>query len=212
MLDAIWQAVGQLIQRGGWVMWPLLVLSIASLALLFERMWFWVSTNGPWRRDRLGKIARHLREGNEAAARALIESDRTVYGRLIESLINEGATDAVATEAVERQRPRMDRFMPTLGTVITAAPMLGILGTVTGIIGAFNLFGTGDLASNPADIGPKIGEALITTVAGLIVALVVLFPYNAFNAQIERTLGRMETLIAAARRTGQARDDHRGPR
>ncbi len=204
MLEAIYQSLGELIDRGGWVMWPLLVLSMVSVAMIFERCWFWIATNGPWHTDKLRQIARHLREGNEPAARALVESSRSVYGRLIEALLTEGASDAVATEAVERQRPRMDRFMPTLGTIITAAPMLGILGTVTGIIGAFNLMGDTSLASDPDKIGAEIGEALLTTVAGLVVALIVLFPYNAFRAQIERTLGRMESLIAAARRTEAA--------
>jgi len=204
MFSAIHEGLGELIERGGWVMWPLLVLSMVAVALLFERCWFWVATNGPWKADRLRKVGRHLREGNEAAAKALVESDRSIYGRLIQALLAEGASEAVATEAVERQRPRMDRFMPTLGTIITAAPMLGILGTVTGIIGAFNLMGDSNLASDPDAIGREIAEALLTTVAGLVVALIVLFPYNAYRAQIERSLGRMESLIAAARRTEQA--------
>ena len=98
-------------------------------------------------------------------------------------LTAEKATDAAATDAVERQRPKLERFMPTLGTIITAAPMLGILGTVLGIIGAFDLLGEqpGDMKLEA--ISGKIAEALITTVAGLIIALIVLFPSNAFRAQ-----------------------------
>ena len=201
MISEIWTATGQLMERGGWVMWPLAVLSIVAVALLFERTWFWLATNGPWRTDKLGRVSKLLREGNEAGALAIVESGRGVYARLIQALLAEGASDAVATEAVERQRPRLERFMPTLGTIITAAPMLGILGTVTGIIGAFNLMGDSNLASDPQAIGGEIAEALLTTVAGLVVALVVLFPFNAYKAQLERTLGRMEAIIAAAQRT-----------
>lgn len=187
-------------ERGGWVMWPILLLSVVGVAMLFERSWFWLMTNGPRQEDKLRTVGRLLREGNQSGALAFIESDRGVYARLIKALLAEGASDAAATEAVERQRPRLERFMPTLGTIITAAPMLGILGTVTGIIGAFNLMGDSNIASDPQAIGGEIAEALLTTVAGLVVALVVLFPYNAFRAQIERTLGRMEAIVAAAQR------------
>ena len=199
MLDAFWQPLAGLIERGGWVMWPLLVLSIAALALIFERCWFWLVTNNPWRREKLGRVAQHLRAGRREQAAALVDRDRSVYGRLVQQLLEEPPTDAAVTEAVERQRPRLDRFMPTLGTIITAAPMLGILGTVTGIIAAFRVLSAERMVTDPADVGAGIAEALLTTVAGLVVALVVLFPYNAFRAQVDRTLSRMETLVAAAR-------------
>ena len=100
-------------------------------------------------------------------------------------------------DAIESQRHRLDRFMPMLGTIITASPMLGILGTITGIIEVSRVFDETKEFVEPAHILPGIGEALLTTVVGLVVALVVLFPYNAFRAQIERTLSRMEGLTAA---------------
>lgn len=191
--------LSDLMARGGVVMWPLLLLSIFGLALCFERAWFWITTNHPGRTAKFARVARHLRDGDHAAARALIEDDRSVYGNLVRQMLDENASDAVVTEAVDRQRPRMDRFMPTLGTIITAAPMLGILGTVTGIIAAFKVLSDA-MVTDPSKIGAGIAEALLTTVAGLIIALVVLFPYNAYRAQIDRTLSRMEALIASARR------------
>lgn len=186
-------------QRGGWVMIPLLVLSVVGLGLIFERAWFWLRANHPGRTGRLHQIARHLRQGDRSSVRALVENDRTLYGRFVRQLLDEGADEATAAEAVERQRPGMERFMPTLGTIITAAPMLGILGTVTGIITAFDMLESG----SPEQIGAGIAEALLTTAAGLAIALVVLFPFNAYRAQIDRTLGRLETLIAAARSTSR---------
>jgi len=199
MFSDAWQGLIDLLDRGQWAMYPLLALSILAVTLIFERCWFWLATNNPWRVGKLRRAARHLREGNEQSARAVIDGDRSVYGRLVRQMLDEGHSDATVTEAVERQRGALDRFMPTLGTIITAAPMLGILGTVTGIIGAFDLLGGGEI-QDVEKVGAEIGEALITTGTGLVIALLVVFPYNAFRAQVDRTLGRMETLVAAARR------------
>jgi biopolymer transport protein ExbB len=205
MFDAALQGLVGLIERGQWAMYPLLALSIVAVTLIFERCWFWVVTNNPWRIAKLRRAARHLRDDNAAAARALVDGDRSVYGRLVRQMLDEGHADAAVTDAVERQRGAMDRFMPTLGTIITAAPMLGILGTVTGIIGAFDLLGGGEI-QNVEKVGGEIGEALITTGTGLVIALIVVFPYNAFRAQVDRTLGRMETLVAAARKQPPVED------
>ncbi len=198
-MQAIYDAIGQLLERGGWVMYPLIALSIISLTLIFERLWFWWRTNNPQATARLSKIANLLRTGNADAAREMVSGDTSVYGRLIDSMLEQGAGEAAVTEAVEIQRPRLERFMPTLNTVITAAPLLGILGTVTGIIGSLNVMSDEGMVTDPTQLAGPIAEALLTTVAGLGVALVVLFPYNAFQAQIDRTLGRIEGLVAAHR-------------
>ena len=113
-------------------------------------------------------------------------------------MLDHGASDAVAMEAVEMQRPRIDRFMVALSTIITAAPLLGILGTVVGIIQSFRLLGEQAALSDPTDVAGGIAAALITTAFGLIIALVTLFPYMLFRSWSSRAIGRLETLIAAA--------------
>jgi biopolymer transport protein ExbB len=200
MFEQITNATSQLMDQGGWVMWPLIALSVVGLTLIFERCWFWLMTNNPWRLSRYRRVGHHLRRDELAEARALVEGDTSVYGRLVQRLLEEGTSDAAITDAAESQRPRMERFMPTLGTIITAAPLLGILGTVMGIISSFRILGAGEALTDPNKIGAGIAEALLTTAVGLVIALVVLFPYNAYRAQIDRTLGRMESLAAAARR------------
>ena len=197
MWEGIYQTSADVMVRGGWVMWPLLALSIVGLTLVFERAWFFMRTNNPWRVARFNRVGFFLRSGQSDQAAAMVNDDDSVYGRLLQQLLREGVTDASAVNAVEQQRPRLERFMATLGTIITAAPMLGILGTVTGIISAFQLLSE-QTVTDPSKVGGGIAEALLTTVAGLVVALVVLFPYNVFRAQIDRTLGRMESLIASA--------------
>jgi biopolymer transport protein ExbB len=150
-----------------------------------------------------------LRCGELEATRKLVTGDSSVYGRVVAMLLEEGATESTLIEAVESQRPRLERFMSMLSTIITAAPLLGILGTVIGIISSFEVLSDQAAATDPRQVSAGIAEALLTTAAGLIVALVVLFPYNAFRTQIDRTLSRIEAIGAAAYRAtaGQRRSN-----
>ncbi|MEX0777727.1 MAG: MotA/TolQ/ExbB proton channel family protein [Phycisphaeraceae bacterium] len=200
----LWQTYAYLMQRGGWVMWPLLGLSVVGLALIIERIWFWARLNGRGRLARVRRMANLLRQGDRHTAGQLAADDAGLYGRVVQGLLAEKFSDALATEVVEAQRRRLERFMPTLSTIITAAPMIGILGTVVGIINSFELLSQRGLTTDMGRVGEGIAQALITTAAGLVIALIVLFPYNAFRAQIEWTLGRIESLVAAAARSAAA--------
>jgi biopolymer transport protein ExbB len=139
-----------------------------------------------------------MRKGDRAQARALADTGNTVYARVARALIADGTSDAVAVGSVEHERIRMDRFMATLSTIITAGPMLGILGTVTGIITSFEVLSDGSAMVDPKAVSGGISEALVATASGLIVALLALFPYMAFGAQRETSVGRLETLISMA--------------
>jgi biopolymer transport protein ExbB len=192
-----------LIERGGVVMVPLLFLSVVSLTLIVERVWFWIAVHRPGRRRLIQTLNETLRAGNHKAAKGLVASDRSPYGIVVRRLLEHGTGDAVAVEAVEAVRPKLDRFMVSLSTIITAAPLLGILGTVVGIIQSFRLLGEGaDSLSDPSAVSAGIAEALLTTALGLVVALVTLFPYMIFRGQLERAMGRMESVIAAAQQGG----------
>ena len=187
-----------IMHKGGPVMWPLLVLSVISVALSFERGLYWIRQNGPAARRGFVALMEAFRRGDRARVDALAETSDTVYARVARALMADGASDAVAVGAVESERIRMDRFMATLSTIITAAPMLGILGTVTGIITSFELLSGGQAMVDPRAVSGGISEALVATASGLIVALVSLFPYMGYGAQRENTLGRLETMIAVA--------------
>ena len=139
-----------------------------------------------------------MRRGDAARSQALADTSETVYARIARALLADGASDAVGVGAVETERIRMDRFMATLSTIITAAPMLGILGTVTGIITSFDLLSGGEAMVDPRAVSGGISEALVATASGLVVALLALFPFMAFGAMRENTLGRLETMIAVA--------------
>lgn len=195
----MWTDWLSVMQRGGPVMWPLLVISVLSATLIFERLWFFASVNrGPqWSRAR--SAAKLIRHRNAAEAKAALDNDAGVFAALLRAVADEPVSDAALAEAVESQRHRLERFMPTLSTIITAAPMLGILGTVLGIIDSFELLGQQSTGTDPRLVGAGIAEALISTAAGLLVALLTLLPYNVIRAQADRTLGRIEALIASVR-------------
>ena len=187
----------EVMERGGPVMWPLLFMSILSLALSFERFIFWVGLNRSVRRH-YERFLKGLRTGDRESIRTLAAEDSTPYGELAERLADGGDAASVSVEVVESQRPRIERYMLVFSTIVTSAPMLGILGTVLGIIRSFELLGAQETITDPRDISSGIAEALNTTAFGLIVALIALVPFMALRGQVERAFGRFEAMSAAA--------------
>ncbi|MCH2162661.1 MAG: MotA/TolQ/ExbB proton channel family protein, partial [Phycisphaerales bacterium] len=146
----------------------------------------------------LRRLNRALHDGDRAQTKTLTQIDRSPYGELGNRLLVSGNDEAQAIADAEDVRPRFDKGLVILSTIITAAPMLGILGTVIGIIQSFELLGGDATISDPRQVSGGIAEALITTACGLVVALMALFPYMIFRGQQERSLGRMESLISSA--------------
>lgn len=197
-MAAFMEDINMLIERGGYIMFPLLALSMISLALILERALFWTLLHRRSRLRRLTQLNNALRAGEREKARKIIARDTSAYAQVAGSLLENGASDAVAVEAVQTHRPRLERFMVTLSTIITAAPLLGILGTVIGIIQSFKLLGTQATLNDPKDVAAGIAAALLTTALGLIIALFTLFPYMIYRGQVDRALGRLESVIASA--------------
>lgn len=198
MSDAI-ATLNSLMERGGWVMWPLAGLSLVAVSLSLERLLFWGGAHRPGRGRWITKLAGALRDGRHDAARGLCAVGGSFYATFAGAVLDRGGSDAAAIELIEDLRPRLERFGPALSTIITAAPLLGILGTVTGIIESFELLGnSGDAVTDPAQIAGGIAEALLTTATGLIVAVVALFPYAMHRASLRRAMSRLEMLAAAA--------------
>lgn len=200
-MPAPFQPAIDLFVRGGPVMWPLLALSVVAGAAILERTAFWLRLHRPGRRARNDRLAELLRSGDRAGIQAATASDHSLYAHAARELARlrptQTAAPAIGVELVERHRPAFERFGVTLATVVAAAPYLGILGTVIGIIDAFDLLGSGD-AGDITRVAAGIAQALITTAAGLIVALCTLFPMMVFRAQGDRCLGALERLAAAA--------------
>ncbi len=191
-MDSI-EYVVDLFQKGGPVMWPLLVCSVIAVALALERIVNLAKIEMSADRDLLADLFSLVEKGkyDEAIEMGRTSSDPAI-SVIVEGLIHRdhGLTDAMQVEA-EQQLDRMRTGFSVLDTIITMAPLLGILGTVTGIIKSFNLLQGAGLQDPRLTTG-GISEALITTAAGLTVALAALMPYNYLLSRLRRVSRRLE--------------------
>lgn len=186
--------------RGGLVMWPLLFLSVVTVSVVLERGIFWLRLDSRRSRNRYRVLAEALRRGDRSRIAGLVDGDGSPYASLARDLLESEDQVDEATAAVfsEEIRPRFERGLLILSTIVTAAPMLGILGTVIGIIQSFELLGGDATITDPNQVSGGIAEALITTATGLVVALLALFPYMLFRGKQDRAIGRLESLATSA--------------
>ena len=176
--------------KGGPVMIPLAACSVLSLAVILDRAWFW------WRARPVGDCDQmlHLAAAGKwddalEQARASREPGARV---LAEGLEHRDTEPTLAMEAAARQElSRMRRGLAVLDTIVTLSPLLGLLGTVTGMIAAFGVMSTSGM-NQPHAITGGVAEALIATAAGLGIAITTLVPYNVFSAHAERALEDIE--------------------
>lgn len=195
-----WAMIDSMIQffrAGGVVMYPLAVLSVIAIAAILERAFYWVRHSSIRELRALDRYSSLLSSSQHEAAANLAKKDPSPMGRMVSGAL---AHDSVSEEAVlvvlESIRPSFERFNALLGAIIGAAPLLGILGTVVGIIESFDLLGQAASVSDPTVIAGGIAQALYTTAAGLTVALVALFPAAYFRSRAATTLSRLESLGA----------------
>lgn len=177
----------QYFKAGGPVMWPLLAVSLLSLTVIFERVIFWLRLNRQRNQALVDQFLKLVEKGDLGKAAQIAHGSqdpviRTLHCGLVHR--NWSLTQAMAQQGVEEVR-RMRRYLTLLDTCITVAPLLGILGTVTGIIGAFQVIGSSSVP-DPKAVTGGIAEALITTVFGLVIAIYSLFPYNYFGRRVNQ--------------------------
>ena len=186
----------ELIIKGGPVMWPLLACSIAALAVVFERLLFWLVIGFRKDQKQINRIFTLTEEGDfDTAIQGGETSKCLVVGILTAGLAhrNYGLVQSLEAAAMH-EIEKMKRSLSILDTIITLAPLLGILGTVAGIIVSFDLLGAAGL-EDPKAVTGGIAQALITTAAGLAIAIVALLPYNALTRKVEKVTRHLEQLI-----------------
>ncbi|MHC5026116.1 MAG: MotA/TolQ/ExbB proton channel family protein [Planctomycetota bacterium] len=182
------------IAEGGPIMYALIGCSMLSVTVAAERAVYWGRRGRSRDQRSIDESIRLVRAGRHAEARERIAGSEDPLGRIIHAgLIREDGDDAVeALEMAARRDARsMRSYLRVLDTIVTVAPLLGILGTVLGIITAFDVLGGGGI-DNPIEVTGGISEALLTTAAGLVVAIIALLPYNYFTARMEDAVGELE--------------------
>ncbi len=188
-------AVWNLVERGGlWVMLPLLGCSVTVVAFVVERAVFWM--RGARARSR-GLVEEFLELADkrefDAAARAAHGSTDPLVRVLHCGLVhrNYDVTSALEMAAAAELR-RSERFLAILDTIITLAPLLGILGTVVGIIQSFDMMSLTATVEDPQAVTAGIAQAMITTATGLTIAIAALIPHNWFRALADGLRHEME--------------------
>ena len=169
--------------RGGLVMVPLLVSSVLSLAVIIERVRFWRCVR---KYDGGETILALVSAGHLAQAMQVARASQHPVARvLLAGLEHHNPAPNKAMEATSQaELRRVKRYLPMLDTIITLAPLLGLLGTITGMISSFGIVSEAGLGQ-PHAITGGVAEALIATATGLSVAILTLVPYNYFRTKVE---------------------------
>lgn len=175
-------------------MYPLLLCSLTALTVIIERMIFWGRERKHRNQGLVDEILQQAeRDDYNEAARLGGGCSDYVARILICGIVHRNFSLNSALEmAAAVEVKRMKRFMNVLDTMVTVSPLLGIFGTVTGIIRSFEAMGVLG-AQNPIAVSGGIAEALITTATGLLIAIPALAFFNYFNSKIEDALHEMET-------------------
>lgn len=175
--------------KGGPVMYPLLVCSIIALTVVIERLFFWVGMDRLRNKQLVDDVLELCRRGDWESVRVKTKGSRDYIIRIliIGILHREFSMTKAMESAAAEEIKRMRRYLSVLDTMITVAPLLGILGTVTGIIVSFEALGWAGI-ENPQAVTAGIAQALITTAFGLIIAIPSVIPYNYFNSRVENAV------------------------
>jgi biopolymer transport protein ExbB len=202
-------SIGKIFWAGGVVMVPLLLFSILAIALVIERSVFWFKINKRQRRVVRDVLNLYQADELEAARAKLQQNINLPISRIFLAALSleqpkpENFRLALETEA-QAEIPLLKRFNVLFETIISLAPLLGLLGTVLGLIASFASLNVGDVGgSRTASVTAGISEALVSTAAGLIVAIFTLMFANTFRgfyirqiAQIQEYSGQLELLYS----------------
>ena len=172
--------------KGGPVMYPLLGCSIIALTVIIERAFFWVREDMRRNQPLVDHILELCREGDWDTVKEQVAGSRDYIIRiLVNGIVHKefSMTKAMETAASDEIK-RMRRHLGVLDTMITVAPLLGIFGTVLGIITSFEILGSTGI-EHPQAVTAGIAQALITTASGLGIAILSVFPFNYFNSRAE---------------------------
>ena len=185
----------ELFQAGRIMMWPMITLSFVAMTVVVERLLFIIRENASRDHELVEKMLEKVETRDIEDAVALGKKSKDFVARvLVYALSNKDTSLSNAfIRASNQELARFQQGLATLDTVVTAAPLLGLLGTVTGMMVTFGSLGGGsDIASKASGITGGVAEALIATACGLAVAVTTLFPLNILGARVEEARHEIE--------------------
>lgn len=185
----------EFVQAGGWLMAPIIACSVLALAIIVERAWM-LRRRRVAPRDLVAQVWKQLRQGTLSQEQVRALRRHSPLGRiLVVGLLNRERERHVIKEAIEdtgrAEAQELYRFLNALGTIAAISPLLGLLGTVIGMISVFTTItslGVGD----PAELAGGISQALITTASGLSVAIPSLIFYRYYRGKVDELIIVME--------------------
>lgn len=188
--------MGSIFAAGGIVMWPLLGFSLVAIALIIERFIFWVRLNQR-QRQVMQDILRTYRQAPMDVYPKLRQNVNLPIARIfLEALEIEGASPKqfhlALASAMQAELPHLRRFNTIFATIISVAPLLGLLGTILGLIASFDALQLGDAGTNAGAVTGGISEALVSTAAGLVVAIGTLLFANLFRGLYKRQVALIQ--------------------
>src|ERR1700723_828420 len=185
--------VFQFFVKGGPIMWPILISAIVAVAVVGERAFWWWRESQKRDPQKMEQLLAALENSDVAAATKIAEGSEDPAIRMVYRGLNhvhtslQGALQLAAGIEVKRA----GRFLVVMAPLVTLAPLLGLLGTVTGLMRAFLNIGSAELSVSAVTGG--IGEALIATACGLGIAIFALIPFNFFSAKLTQLQFDLET-------------------
>ena len=194
--------------KGGPVMWPILNSALVAVAVVGERAFWWLRESRKRDPKKLEQLLAALENADVPAATNIAAGSEDPVIRMIHAGLNHVHTSlpGALQLAAGIELKRAGRFLTVMDTLVTLAPLLGLLGTVTGLMRAFLNIGSAELSVSAVTGG--IGEALIATACGLGIAIFALIPFNFFSARLtqlqfdlETAATNVEVMVGAAQKS-----------
>jgi biopolymer transport protein ExbB len=189
----------EIMQKGGLVMYPIVACSIVAVVIIIERLiYFWrIRVN---EHAMIARVRATLEKGHYDEALSICETNPSPVTNLMRvgiehrddppNVLRDYIVDAASMEI-----PKLERFLSALGTVANISTLLGLLGTVTGNINAFAVFGSFGAWGSSGQLAKGISEALITTAAGLVVSIPTVIFYNYLVTKVNHIIIRLENRV-----------------
>jgi len=189
------------IVKGGVVLWVIMALSVIGMAIIVERVLYFRSIRTD-EEKLFQRVKASVEKGHFEEALSICDNNESPLSALIKVGIEyrsypESAQKEILKDAAAQEVPRLERNVSTLGTIAHIAPLLGLLGTVTGTMKAFGVLGRFGAVADPSILAMGISEALITTVGGIVVAVPAVIFYNLLVTKVNLILLKMENQVTA---------------